>query len=72
MNPATIVNLALTAIQAILGLIAEIKGASGLTDDQKATATQQLLAANDALYGTLKSALMSGTTTTTPAPPTAS
>lgn len=59
MNPQAIVNLALGALQAVLNLITEIKGQSGLTDDEILAQAQQMTGANDALYQTLKAALTS-------------
>ena len=57
MDPTVAVNLALVALQAVLRLIAEIKGQSGLTDDQILAQAQQISAGNDAAYAALKSAL---------------
>lgn len=57
MDPTAAVNLALVALQAVLRLIAEIKGQSGLTDDQILAQAQQISAGNDAAYAALKSAL---------------
>ena len=57
MDPTAAVNLALVALQAVLRLIAEIKGQSGLTDDQILAQAQQVSAGNDAAYAALKSAL---------------
>lgn len=59
MDPTVAVNLALVALQAVLRLIAEIKGQSGLTDDQILAQAQQISAGNDAAYAALKSALTS-------------
>lgn len=56
-----IVNLILQAINAVLAEIAAIRGQSGLTDAQLDAQTQQLLAANDALYAALKAALITPT-----------
>jgi hypothetical protein len=57
MNLATLIPLITLAINETTQLIAWIHGQSGLTDDQKAAATQKLLAANDAQYAALKAAL---------------
>jgi hypothetical protein len=63
MNPTNAINLALAALQAVLGIIAEIKGQSGVTDAQILAQAQTLTAGNDAAYAQLKAAL----TGTTPA-----
>ncbi len=57
MDPATLINLALLALQGILNLIATIKGQSGMTDDEILAAAKTITAANDNLYNTLKAAL---------------
>lgn len=60
MNPTIAVNLALTTLQAVLQLIAEIKGQSGLTDDQILAEAQNVAAGNDASYEAIKKALGAG------------
>lgn len=62
MDPTAIVNLVLIALNAVLNLISEIKGQTGLTDDQILAQAEQLTGANDQLYATLKAALTSPTT----------
>lgn len=57
MDPTTAVNLALTLLQAVLNLIAEIKSQSGATDDAILAQAQQLTAGNDAAYAALIAAL---------------
>ena len=57
MNPITIVNLALVALQDVLNVIAEIKGQAGLTDAQIAAAALTAAQGNDALYQKLMAAL---------------
>ena len=57
MDPTAAVNLALAALQAVLGLIAELKGQGGLTDDQILAQAQTLTAGNDTAYAQLKAAL---------------
>jgi hypothetical protein len=57
MNPTVAVNLALTALQAVLQLIAEIKGQTGMTDDEILAQAQTVAQGNDAAYAALKAAL---------------
>jgi hypothetical protein len=57
MDISVIVQAITLAISETTQLIAWIHGQSGLTDDQKAAATQKLIAANDAQYAALKAAL---------------
>ena len=57
MNPAAIVNLALFALQAVLNVVAEIKGQAGLTDDQIMAAAKTATQGNDAMYQQLIAAL---------------
>ena len=57
MNPAAIVNLALLALQAVLNVVAEIKGQAGLTDDQIMAAAKTAAQGNDAMYQQLIAAL---------------
>lgn len=61
MDPTAAVNLALTGLQAILGLIAELKSQHGLTDDAILAQAQQLTAGNDAAYAALVKALTPAT-----------
>jgi hypothetical protein len=57
MDPTAIVNLALLALQGVLALVNEIKGQSGLTDDQILAQAQVVTAGNDTAYQTLVAAL---------------
>ena len=57
MNPIQITNLALLILQQVLGLINEIKGQGGLTDDQIAAQVQTITASNDQLYTQMIAAL---------------
>lgn len=57
MDPNAIVSAALLALKAVLGVIAEVKGQSGLTDDQILAQAQTLAGDNDQLYATLTAAL---------------
>ena len=57
MDPVTIMNLALASLQAVLQLIAQIKGQSGLTDDAILAQAQAITAGNDQAYAALKAAL---------------
>lgn len=57
MDPATAINLALVALQAVLNLIGEIKSQSGATDDQILAQAQTITAGNDAAYAALVAAL---------------
>lgn len=57
MNPATIVTAALAALQGILAVIAELRGAGGMTDAQLLAAIQTQTGTNDALYQTIITAL---------------
>ena len=57
MDPATIVTLALEALQAVLNMIGSIKAQSGLTDDQILASAQQVAAGNDQAYAALVAAL---------------
>ena len=57
LNPTTIVNAALLILNQILAFIAEIKGQSGLTDDQILAEAEKISAGNDAAFAALKAAL---------------
>jgi hypothetical protein len=57
MDPATIMNLALVSLQAVLQLIAQIKGQSGLTDDQILVQALAVAEGNDKAYAALVAAL---------------
>lgn len=57
MDPVAIMNLALLALNQVLTLIAGIKGQSGLTDDQIATAVQAVTKGNDDAYTAMMQAL---------------
>jgi len=57
MDPTVAVQLALTVLQQILALIAELKTQHGLTDDQILAQAQTLTAGNDAAYAALVKAL---------------
>lgn len=57
MDPTTLVNLALLALQQILALIAQIKSQGGLTDDQILAQAQQITTGNDQAYAVLVAAL---------------
>ena len=62
MGTTELVNLILAGINAIVQVIASIKGQSGQTDDAIAAQTLALLTANDALYASLKAVLAQPTT----------
>lgn len=69
MNPTTvanIINLTLTGINAGLSTIAEIKSASGLTDDQILALAEQTTGANSTAYLALKAHLASLSSPTAP------
>lgn len=57
MDPTAIVNLSLMLLNQVLAMIAQIKGQSGLTDDQILAEAQKVTAGNDAAYQALKAAL---------------
>ena len=61
MDPVTLVNVALMALQQILALIAQIKSQGGLTDDQILAQAQALTAGNDVAYQQLVAALKAPT-----------
>lgn len=65
MDPATILNLALMTLNAVLNEIAAIKAQSGLTADQINTAAKSVASGNDALYASLVAAINA------PTPPSA-
>lgn len=75
MNTTVIVNLILQAIQAVVAEIATIRSQAGSSDATLDAQTQQLLAANDALYAALKASLalpsQAGTSSSTTASPAA-
>lgn len=58
MDPNAIVNAALLALKAVLAVISEVKGQSGMTDDQILAHAQAVAAGNDDLYAKLKAALV--------------
>jgi hypothetical protein len=57
MNPADIMNLALTGLNAILQLVASIKAQHGLTDDQVLAQAKVITAGNDDAYNAIVAAL---------------
>ena len=57
MDPVTIINLAMVALNGILQLVAEIRGQGSLTDDQILAQAQQVAAGNDAAYQAIVAAL---------------
>lgn len=57
MNPTILVNLALTLLNQVLAMIAQIKGQSGLTDNQILAEAQKIAAGNDTAYTALVAAL---------------
>ena len=57
MDPATIMNLALLALNQILALIASIKGQGGLSDDAIAAQVATVAAGNDTVYAQMMAAL---------------
>jgi hypothetical protein len=58
MNPAALINAGLAALNAVLGVIAEIRGQSGVTDDAILAAAQATVSQNDAFYTTLVNSLI--------------
>lgn len=64
MDPVSIVNLALVALNGILSLIGEVRSQGGLTDDQILAQAQQITAGNDQAYAAIVAALKP------PTPPT--
>jgi hypothetical protein len=66
MDPTVLVNLALAVLNQVLAMIAQIKGQSGLTDDQILAEAQKVTAGNDAAYQALVAALKAS-----PTPPAA-
>lgn len=62
MDPNALVNLALVALNAVLGVIAQIKSQGGLTDDQIAANVQTLTQGNDTAYTSIMAALNIPTT----------
>lgn len=59
MDPVSIMNLALLSLKAVLNVIAEIRGTSGISDDAILAQAQTLTGDNDALYTTLTAHLKS-------------
>lgn len=57
MNPTILVNLALTLLNQVLAMIAQIKSQSGLTDNQILAEAQKIAAGNDTVYTALVAAL---------------
>lgn len=57
MNPTAAIDLALTVLQAVLGLIAELKAQHGLSDDQILAQARILTAGNDKAYAAIVGAL---------------
>lgn len=57
MDPNTIAQLALIALNAALQLIANVKAQTGMTDDQILAHAQQVSQGNDAAYAAMKAAL---------------
>jgi len=57
MDPNLIIALALTALNAVLQVIAQVRGQGGLTDDQIAAQAQQITAGNEAAYQQIMQAL---------------
>ena len=64
-------NLALVVLNQVLGLVATIRGQSGLTDDAILAEAQKVTAGNDDAYNALVAAL-NVTPSPSPAPPAAS
>lgn len=57
MNPTILVNLALTLLNQVLAMVAQIKSQSGLTDNQILAEAQKIAAGNDTVYTALVAAL---------------
>jgi hypothetical protein len=57
MNPADIMNLALTGLNAILQLVSSIKAQHGLTDDEILAQAKAITAGNDDAYNAIVAAL---------------
>jgi hypothetical protein len=57
MNETAIINAALAALNAILGVIGEIRGQNGQNDDAILAAAQNTVSANDAFYAKVVAAL---------------
>jgi hypothetical protein len=68
LNPQAIINLALIGLNAALGLIAQVRGQAGVTDDAILASAQSMVGANDQLYDTILAALKQPPPTP-PAPP---
>ncbi|HVI10517.1 MAG TPA: hypothetical protein VND65_19670 [Candidatus Binatia bacterium] len=67
MDPNAIIQLALAGLNAIVGVIAEIKSQHGMTDDQIAAEVQKITGDNDLTYQQMIAAL--GLKPTPPAAP---
>ena len=57
MDPNVTITLALTALNAILQVVSEVRSQGGLTDDQITDQVQQITAGNDAAYQQILKAL---------------
>ena len=57
MNTEALINAALAALNAVLGVIGEIRGQSGVTDAAILAAAQTTVSANDTFYATLVASL---------------
>jgi hypothetical protein len=57
MDPQAIINLALIGLNAALGLIVQVRGQAGVTDDAILASAQSMVGANDQLYDTILAAL---------------
>lgn len=57
MDPVTLTNLALIALNGVLRLIAELKSQGGLSDDQILDQAKQITAGNDQTYAALVAVL---------------
>lgn len=57
MDPTAAISLGLQALQAVLGLIADIKAQHNLSDDQILAQAKTLTAGNTAAYNALVAAL---------------
>lgn len=65
MDPNLLIQLALGALNAILGVIAQIRSQGGVSDDAIALQVQTITKANDDLYASMMGALQ----ITPPTPP---
>lgn len=57
LDPNTIVQLALAALNNVLAVIAEVRSQGGMTDDQIADHVKTITAGNDAAYTQIMAAL---------------